>query len=1743
MSSLNTQDTTLLSAPYFDDTTQAQKKHYHRLLFRPAVAVQARELTQLQSILQNQIERFGNHIFKDGSVVQGCAVEYSKDLEFIGVVDQFSTNSSLALNDVSLINSIAIGANSGVQALVVATNPGYIRQTPGKLFLRYTQPGTYANVSTRTFVPGEQINLYGSSATYIENVVLTVANTTNFVAGQVVNSYDSAVPPNLVARAAVMAVGNTTSLTVNNIQKSFAGNTSLIVDGNNSINTSISAVKLDVGTLIGSINMVSAIVNDGSANVAITANNISGYAYGAHISDGIIFHKGHFISVDPQNIIVNQNSNDPAGYLLGFLTSENVITENIDSTLYDNALGYSNFNAPGAHRLQLISTCVSKAANSVLATDKFFAIVEFSNTGVAFERTDAQYAALGDEIAKRTFEESGHYIVKPFLISSNTNPSDPNTVYYDVSPGLAYVEGYRVELLANLPIKGRRGVDTVSFSNQIVSTAIGNFINVNQVIGRFGIENAPTVTLYDTAQAGVSGLVNATSAAVGTKIGTANIREISYVDAINPKGTAAAVYKAYLYNISMLANASFNNVKSIALAANTGAALGASADAIQVANATHLQQTTSSPLLFALGAKAVKSLVDANGAFNSSYYYNYSANGVTDATAKVTINIPTASGIPGFSTGVASDTIDSLVSVTALQTIVSPNTFLSTITANSTGAWVTNANAVYFDTGDDLQYGGAINYNVIGANTTVVQLAPNTAQAVSNTVSRLIQNGGKISLAGASRAVTVSGQNVTIDLGIAGLAWPTGASLNFRIYTNQNSAKGLKKKIQRSTVVMIQTGVTPTTVTEWNLGIPDALKIRSVFAVSGNTANAATLIADTTSNLKGYLTLLNGQKDDQYDHAHVVLAPGASLLANTVYSVEFDHFIYDVSYAVGAGFFSIDSYPIDDSYAANTAATIKTYEVPTYFSSAAAKTYDLRDAIDFRPYRGVGAVVTNNLRLASLSANASSLANTSYNTSTTTAKPLPDQNFTCNFTNYLPRKDVLLVNGDGQFSIKEGISSLAPRTPTYPADALGLAVIAVSAFPSLADSEKSIANRTDYVLSTSILQNKRYTMHDISAIDARVKNLEYYVSLNSLEASAATFSILTATGTNRFKNGIFVDTLNDHAFGRVDHPGYSVAIDSKNNSARPPIHPEYHQMEYDANNSTGTQKTGNLITLAYDEEAYLVQDYATAGPAANTTPGRPVASAPQSFIGRMTVSPETWTEVEYMGLPQTVNITDKASLAVSRMVAAPLTQQYGFWRDTARRGIAELPQASDSVIAETLRTKTSLTTGEQTYGFDNSAEQGVNVQPYMRSREVNFTAWGLKPYTVFNVYVDDILVSNYCATGKVIPGNNNDFDVLRTSPWGSTVTSDSRGNAFGKLSVPGFAFKVSQHIVSLLSVEKNASTNTQVSSASAAFNVRLIYAGNPPVVNLTVKPPEPPRQVANNTPAPTPVVYVPNTNPVVQTVPGPRPPAGASTNAPNSVTRAPGCDFGIYGTSPSPLSTSHNYNMVSFDRPTTYPLASWLWKFSTTDGASISTANTANVNVQYIVPDGSIITSVSLTVTDTANVSTTCVQPLTIVTLPVAPPAPPPTPPGQTSDVFMRSSSGGNDTGGAKNVIGTGSVAVTVVAQPLSPIAGGKFAWTTLPANTANSTQTITTTFPNSGSNNDTVVITTTDLTTAGANQSVSFTPVATYQFANSFTVNSTSNTLATSSNTISLTATTAVILTNDPLTGSAKPVYKNLAP
>ena len=109
------QKTNLNINPYYDDFTKDD--NFHRVLFRPGRPVQARELTTLQSILQNQIDTFGSHIFKEGSMVIPGNVDYDNEY-FSAKLDSEHLGLPVSLYIDKLKGTKLKGQNSGIEVLV-----------------------------------------------------------------------------------------------------------------------------------------------------------------------------------------------------------------------------------------------------------------------------------------------------------------------------------------------------------------------------------------------------------------------------------------------------------------------------------------------------------------------------------------------------------------------------------------------------------------------------------------------------------------------------------------------------------------------------------------------------------------------------------------------------------------------------------------------------------------------------------------------------------------------------------------------------------------------------------------------------------------------------------------------------------------------------------------------------------------------------------------------------------------------------------------------------------------------------------------------------------------------------------------------------------------------------------------------------------------------------------------------------------------------------------------------------------------------------------------------------------------------------------------------------------------------------------------------------------------------------------------------------------------------------------------
>ena len=146
--------TNLNVSPYFDDF-QADND-FAKVLFKPGYPVQARELTTLQSILQNQIERFGKHFFKEGAKVIPGNIGYNQLYYGVQLNNNYQGVPVAAYAD-QLVGAKITGANSGVTAVVDRVlRPEESERGTLTLYINYLSSNTRNNID-KEFDDGEEL--------------------------------------------------------------------------------------------------------------------------------------------------------------------------------------------------------------------------------------------------------------------------------------------------------------------------------------------------------------------------------------------------------------------------------------------------------------------------------------------------------------------------------------------------------------------------------------------------------------------------------------------------------------------------------------------------------------------------------------------------------------------------------------------------------------------------------------------------------------------------------------------------------------------------------------------------------------------------------------------------------------------------------------------------------------------------------------------------------------------------------------------------------------------------------------------------------------------------------------------------------------------------------------------------------------------------------------------------------------------------------------------------------------------------------------------------------------------------------------------------------------------------------------------------------------------------------------------------------------------------------------------------
>ena len=144
---------------YKDDFDSAD--NFHRILFNSGRALQARELTQMQTIIQEEIARFGRNIFKEGAAVNPGGPSVDRGAEFVKLDTSVNT---LPTDTSTLLGLEFTGATSSIKARVIRVETAS-GSDPATLYVQYTDTNTsgLAGSAPVRFSAGETINSGGTA--------------------------------------------------------------------------------------------------------------------------------------------------------------------------------------------------------------------------------------------------------------------------------------------------------------------------------------------------------------------------------------------------------------------------------------------------------------------------------------------------------------------------------------------------------------------------------------------------------------------------------------------------------------------------------------------------------------------------------------------------------------------------------------------------------------------------------------------------------------------------------------------------------------------------------------------------------------------------------------------------------------------------------------------------------------------------------------------------------------------------------------------------------------------------------------------------------------------------------------------------------------------------------------------------------------------------------------------------------------------------------------------------------------------------------------------------------------------------------------------------------------------------------------------------------------------------------------------------------------------------------------------
>ena len=969
---------------------------------------------------------------------------------------------------------------------------------------------------------------------------------------------------------------------------------------------------------------------------------------------------------------------------------------------------------------------------------------------------------LEDTLARRTYDESGNYTVRPFKLALETSSANSAKANVILSPGKAYVYGYEYESIAPTTITFDKPRTTDSINNKRLTADYGYYVYSNTHFGSLPINSLQTVDLHCVSNSTIN--VTTTSTITNTKIGTARVKSIAFDSAANTQNSSTYTYRTYLFDVNVGSITGGNVVN-----------LGTNTSHVQIANSILGSQLYSTANNAYTGAK-FRIITGPGTGESPKTIINYNGTSQTIQLSEPFITTPNSTSV--FSIDFEVNDIKSLSVISGTTRLAAADIDTSSkdpaSTFNDTFISDTNLEPLLFNLGEnfiaqntisDFSYSYKRLYAsqsfsssdspalTVGTGETISSATSSSAKAENYqivvttpgtspyTIGQIIPTNLFTVDTGTRKITVTNGDNMvanitaTIDASNPGSKNKTYVGANTTVQTSGGTSifanNGVILYTANGQVHIMANTVVKTPGTVQSLFVPDVIELVSVLDFNNTlitVANSASAIDVTTR-----YTLDTGQRDSLYDHSSIRLRAGSAAPVGPLV-VRFNRFN-----SSGAGFFTVDSY-VGYDYGS----------IPAYTAQATGQVYQLRDTLDYRPVRSIPT--------------SPATANTvSFDVDSTTTGPKIPENgsdIVLDYQYFLPRTDKVILNKNRNFEVLQGNPSLTPVMPLDKDGAMTLYILREPAY---------VANTSD--IDVEYVDNKRYTMRDIGTLDKRIGNLEYYTSLSLLEQSALNkqdLTILDSTNLPRFKNGIVVDSFDGSSVADVTNSEYVAAIDPKRKEVRPTFNITPHLLTFDSANSTASILKAGPILLPNATHTVFV-DQNKSSKVYNINPFNIV-----NYIGKIQLDPpsDVWFDTNRQA-DVLVNLEgDKDAWALITRDA--YSYEWGNWA-TYWTGVESSSYISDRRPALVQVTTTTTTEAQTRSGIFSQVVPStitqslgdrvidVSIIPYMRDRGVLFTCSDFKPTTELFGFFDNISVNKYIARANKFTLSSNNLGYITQS--------------------------------------------------------------------------------------------------------------------------------------------------------------------------------------------------------------------------------------------------------------------------------------------------------------------------------------------------------------------------------------------